>query len=77
MRVLRELNLKGLPRPIPADELQVMIGPNQAFCSWDASMSKVNELMARWPFLFSGRQAGHKAKNAPFENRKGCGTPST
>jgi hypothetical protein len=56
MRVLGEMSPKGLPRPIPADELQVMIGPNQAFCSWDASISKVSEEMARWPFLFSGHQ---------------------
>jgi hypothetical protein len=41
-----------------------MLGPNQAFCSWDASISKVSEEMARWPFLFSGHQepTGHKAK---------------
>jgi hypothetical protein len=76
---LGELDPKGLPSPIPAHELQVMLGPNQAFCSWDASIFKVSEEMARWPFLFSGQQepAGHKPKNAPFEKRKGCGTPST
>jgi hypothetical protein len=56
MSVLGELSPKGLPRPIPADELQVMLGPNQAFCSWDASISKVNEEMARWPFLLSIHQ---------------------
>jgi hypothetical protein len=61
MRVLGELSPKGLPRPIPADELQVMLGPNQAFCSWDASMTKVSEEMARWPFLFSGHEE-HKLK---------------
>jgi hypothetical protein len=65
MRVMGELNRNCLPRPIPADELQTMLGPNQAFCSWDASISKVSEEMARWPFLFSGHRepAGHKAKN--------------
>jgi len=47
---------KGLPRPIPAHELQVMLGPNQVFCSWDASISKVSEEVARWPFLFSCHQ---------------------
>jgi hypothetical protein len=46
----------GLPRPIPTDELQVMLGLNQAFGSWDASISKVCESMARWPFLFSGHR---------------------
>jgi hypothetical protein len=57
MRVLGELSPKGLPRPIPADELQVMIGFNQAFCSWDASVLKVSESMARWSFLFSDFRA--------------------
>jgi len=56
MRVMGELNPQGLPRPIPADELQVMLGSNQVFCSWDASISKVSEEMARWPFLFSGHR---------------------
>jgi hypothetical protein len=56
MRVLGELDPKGLPRPIPADELQAMLGPSRAFCSWDASIAKVGEEMARWPFLFSGYQ---------------------
>jgi hypothetical protein len=60
MRVLGELSPKGLPRPIPADELQVMLGPNQAFCSWDASISKVSEEMARWPFLFFRYQSTNK-----------------
>jgi hypothetical protein len=64
MRVMGDLNPRGLPRPIPADELQAMLGPHQAFCSWDASMSKVSEEMARWPFLFSEHQqrAGDKSK---------------
>jgi len=48
--------LRGESGPIPADELQVMRGPHQAFCSWDASPSKVSGQMARWPFLFSRRQ---------------------
>jgi hypothetical protein len=52
MRVLGEMSPKGLPRPIPADELQVVIGSNQAFCSWDASILKVSEETARWPFFF-------------------------
>jgi hypothetical protein len=61
MRVPGEQSPKGLPRPIPADELQIMLGPNQVFCSWDASILKVSEKMARWPFLFGGHQ-GHKLK---------------
>jgi hypothetical protein len=66
MRVPGELNSRGLPQPIPAAELQVMLGPNQAFCSWDASIPKVSEEMARWPFLFSGHQ-GRKSKKAHSE----------
>jgi hypothetical protein len=77
MRVLGELSPKGLPRPIPADELQVMIGPNQGFCSWDASILKVSEEMARWPFLFSGCQepARDKAKPHPLKITKGAAPP--
>jgi hypothetical protein len=67
MRVLGEVNPQGLPRPIPADELQVMLGPNEEFCSQDASISQVSEKMARWPFLLSRHQepTGHKAKEHP------------
>jgi hypothetical protein len=65
MCALGELNPKGLPRPIPVDELQVMLGPNQTFCSWDTSPTKVSEEIARWPFLLPGHQepTGHKAKD--------------
>jgi hypothetical protein len=68
MRVLGEVNPQGLPRPIPAGELQVMLGPNQAFCSWDASIAKVIEEMARWPFLFSGHPE-HKLKIFPGKHQ--------
>jgi hypothetical protein len=61
MPVMGELNPKGLPRQIPADELQAMLGPNQGFCSWDASISKVSESMARWPFLLLGHR--YRANN--------------
>jgi hypothetical protein len=53
MRAMGELGRKGLPRAIPAEELQIMLGTSQAFFSWDASNSTVSELMAHWPFLFS------------------------
>jgi hypothetical protein len=53
MRAKGEIGGKDLPRAIPAEELQKMLGPSGAFCSWDASNSTVSELMARWPFLFS------------------------
>jgi hypothetical protein len=64
MRVVGEMSPKGLPSPIPADELQMMLGHNEAFCWWDASIAKVSEEMTRWPFLFSGHQepVGYKAK---------------
>jgi len=63
MRVLGQLSPQGLPRPIPADELQLMLGPSQAFCSWDASIAKVSEEMARWPFLLSGGQKAQTTKD--------------
>ena len=77
MRVTGEVNPQGLPRPIPADELQVMVGPNQAFCSWDASIAKVSEEMARWPFLLSRHQepAGHKAKDRTLKSAKDAAPP--
>jgi hypothetical protein len=60
-----ELGRKGLPRAIPAEELQTMLGPNGAFCSGDASNSMVSELMARWPFLFSHPLMGTNKKPTP------------
>jgi hypothetical protein len=53
MRAMGEVDRKDPPRTIAAEELQIMLDTNQAFCSWDASNSMVSELMARWPFLFS------------------------
>jgi hypothetical protein len=77
MRVLGEISPKVLPRPIPADELQVMIGPNQAFCSWDASILKVGEEMARWPFLSLGirSQPEIKQRPQPLKITKGAAPP--
>ncbi|MGD0842051.1 MAG: hypothetical protein ABSA32_12915 [Candidatus Acidiferrales bacterium] len=48
-----EYGRKDLPRAISVDELQMMVGASQAFCSWDATNSTVSEEMDRWPFLFS------------------------
>jgi hypothetical protein len=62
MYAIGELGRKGLPRPIPAEELQTIIGPSQAFCSWDASNSPVSDLIARWPFLFSHPLMGTNKK---------------
>jgi hypothetical protein len=53
MRAMGKLGSKVLPRAIPAEELQAMLGASWAFCSWDASASTVSDLMAGWPFLFS------------------------
>jgi hypothetical protein len=53
MHVMGELDREGLPRPIPAKELQAMLGSNPAFCSWDAWNSTFRDLTTRWPFLFS------------------------
>jgi hypothetical protein len=62
MRAMGEFDRKGLPRAIPAAELQTMLGTGRAFCSWDASNSTISELMARWPFLFSHPLMGTKKK---------------
>jgi hypothetical protein len=64
MLAMGELGRKGLPRAIPAEELQIMLGTSAAFCSWDASNSTVNQLMDRWPFLFSHPLMGTKKKPA-------------
>jgi hypothetical protein len=57
-----ELGRKGLPRAIPAKELQIMLGTSEAFCSRDASNATVSQLMDRWPFLFSHPLMGTKKK---------------
>jgi len=62
-----ELGREGLPRAIPVEELQTMLGPSQAFCSWNASNSTVGELMARWPFLFSHPLMGTNKKTHPID----------
>jgi len=62
MPVIGELGRKGLPRAIPADELQTLLGASQAFCSWNASNSMVSEFMVRWPFLFSHPLMGTSKK---------------
>lgn len=53
MRAMGELGDEGLPRAIPAEDLQILLGASDAFCSWDATHFKIIESMARWPFLFS------------------------
>jgi hypothetical protein len=65
MCAIGELGRKGLPRAIPAEELETMLGTSGAFCSWDASNSTVSELMARWPFLFSQPLMGTNKKPTP------------
>jgi hypothetical protein len=59
-----EFGRKGLPQAIPAEELQIILGTSDAFCSWDAENSRVNELIARWPFLFSQPLMGTDKKPA-------------
>src|SRR5580698_6155472 len=53
MLTIGELGCRGLPRTIPAEDLQKMLRANPAFCSWNASNSPFSELMDRWPFLLS------------------------
>jgi hypothetical protein len=62
MHAISELDRKGLPRAIAAEELQIMLGTSRVFCSWDASSSRVSEFMARWPFLFSRPLMGTNKK---------------
>jgi hypothetical protein len=64
MRAMDELGRKGLPRAIPAEELQIMIGTSSAFCSWDALYSTVSDVTMRWPFLFSQPLMGTNKKPA-------------
>jgi hypothetical protein len=62
MRALDKLGRKGLPRAIPVEELQTMLGNSEAFCLWDASNSAFRQLVDRWPFLFSHPLMGRKRK---------------
>jgi len=62
MHPMGELDREGLPRAIPAQELQKMLGNSEAFCSWDACHLRVSELMARWPFLPSHLLTAPKKK---------------
>jgi hypothetical protein len=62
MLAMGELDRKGVPRAIPASELQTMLGTSRAFCSWEASNSTISESMDRWPFLCSPPLLGTKKK---------------
>ena len=53
MAVIGELGRKGVPRAIPAEELQRTLGSSPVFCSWNASNSAISDLTTGWPFLFS------------------------
>jgi hypothetical protein len=64
MHAMGELGRKGLPRAIPAKELQMMLGDSSGFCSWNASNSTVNDLTAGWPYLFSFPLTGTDRKAA-------------
>jgi hypothetical protein len=47
-----KLDGEGLPRPLAAEELEIMLGNSQSG-SWDRSNSTVSDLTTGWPFLFS------------------------
>jgi hypothetical protein len=64
MCVIGELDRKGVPRAISAEELRRTFGNSDAFCSWDASNSTVSDLVTRWPFLFSHPLLGTNKKPA-------------
>lgn len=53
MAVIGQLGRTGVPRAIPAEELQRTLGSSPVFCSWNLSNSTVSDLTTRWPFLFS------------------------
>jgi hypothetical protein len=62
MVVIGELGRKGVPRAIPAEELQATLGSSPAFCAWNVSNSKVSDLTTGWPFLFSHPVLGSNKK---------------
>jgi hypothetical protein len=63
---MSELGQKDLPRAIPAERLQAMLGANPAFCSGDALNSAAQKLTAaRWPFLFYPFMAINRKRSAP------------
>jgi hypothetical protein len=64
MRVIGELDRKGVPRAISAEELRRTLGSSDAFCSWNTSKSTVSDLLTRWPFLFSHPLLGTNKKPA-------------
>jgi hypothetical protein len=64
MAVIGELGRKGVPRAIPAAELQRTLGSNPVFCSWNVSNSKISDLTTGWPFLFSHPLLGTNNKPA-------------
>jgi hypothetical protein len=64
VRVIGELDCKGAPRAISAKELWRTLGSSEAFSSWDAANSTVNDLTTRWPFLFSHPLLGTHKKLA-------------
>jgi hypothetical protein len=49
----RAIPVEGLPHTIPPDQLQIMLGADPAFCSWNISSSAVSDLTTGWPFLFA------------------------
>jgi hypothetical protein len=64
MRVLGELGRPGVPRAIPAEELQRTLESSAVFCSWNDSNSTLSDLTTRWPFLFSHPLLGTNKKPA-------------
>ncbi len=53
INAMSEPDHKQLPVPIQAKDLEAMIGPSQAFSSWDASTPLLAESHDCWPYLFS------------------------
>jgi len=53
MKLIGEHGRKALPHAIPAEQLQAMLGPSSAFCSWNPAIAKYLEMARHWPFLFA------------------------
>jgi hypothetical protein len=63
---------KKLPRPIPAEQLQMMLGAGGAFRSWSASHPTIPEMTAGWPFLFAQPLMGYGPKMLRTDHKAGA-----
>jgi hypothetical protein len=74
MGTIGEPGPKGVPRALPAEELQRTLGSSPVFCSWNVSNSKISDVTAGWPFLFSHPLLGTN-KNPAHQPLRKLGNP--